>query len=136
MIAGRRSHGILVLGALVAACEWPADAGLHHLRLERIVPPSAYRVWWAETESCSGVQGDFERVRFYLVRAPVGGTGRWFPCESEEGALCSGLWRAPHDIYLAPALVESERLVKHEMLHDLVRVAGHPPVFESCGSLE
>lgn len=93
-------------------------------------PSLQYRAWWAQISQCSGRTGDLPRIRFFVAVHPVSIGGRQFPCG--DGAFCNGIWEAPHDITLAPALTGDERLVKHEMLHELIREAGHPPVFEAC----
>jgi hypothetical protein len=91
-------------------------------------------MWLGETEECSGLTGTLDRISFYRVTAPLSDDGVDFPCGG--GYRCSGLWRAPHDIYLAPAVLRVERLVKHEMLHDLIGAPGHPPIFEACNLLD
>ena len=30
-------------------------------------PPPVYREWWAKTQACSGLSGDFERVRWSTI---------------------------------------------------------------------
>lgn len=114
------------------ACSLGPDADEDTPGLVRTVldPPPEYIVWWRELETCSGLKGDFWRISFLEVVDPVLVDGRQFPCGG--GQLCNGMWEAPHDISLAPRYVNHERLVKHEMLHDLVRSPGHPPVFEAC----
>lgn len=137
MTAHRQARTLVLLAALLAGCEGATELDFPALDLERFEPPSAYGEWWARTEACSGLEAPLARVRFFEVRAPVSRDGTRFPCGDGRRALeCSGVWQAPHDIYLAPALVRHERLVRHEMLHDLVGTPGHPPVFEACGLLE
>ncbi len=89
-------------------------------------PPPQYRAWWAKTEACSGLVGNFDTItwrvtpddHFYIA-------GRWV----------IGAWRTLLDhptIYLAAKYQNSEMIVRHEMLHDLIGVPGHPPLFEQC----
>ena len=92
--------------------------------------PPEYAGWWLEVQACSGLIGHLGQVRFLEVVQPVLADGRQFPCGG--GQYCNGMWEAPHDISLAPRYVHHERLVKHEMLHELVRTPGHPPVFQTC----
>jgi hypothetical protein len=47
-----------------------------------------------------------------------------------------GWWEPPHTIYIAAAHWLDERLVEHEMLHDLLQTGGHPPIFQICGIQE
>lgn len=93
-------------------------------------PPTEYRFWWSQIEECSGITGAFERVRWYEVL----GVDR-FPSPAGETA---GYWTPPHDIYLATfwatdSPIYFQRLVKHEMLHDLTGSGAHGPSFETCG---
>lgn len=82
-----------------------------------MTPPDVYQEWWAKTEACSGLRGDFDRVRWSVVAGPS------FPCASGK---CAGHWEPGHLIYLADAWRTNEMVVRHEMLHDLLDRSGHP----------
>jgi len=97
---------------------------------QRIPTPTEYLPWWEEISACSGESGDVGELRIFVVVSPLALQGAAFPCGTE---LCNGVWESPHDITLAPKHADNETLVKHEMLHDLIGVSGHPPVFEECG---
>lgn len=88
-------------------------------------PPPIYREWWAKTEACSGLTGEFDRIEWLVV------PGYSFACSSGE---CAGHWRRGHLIYLAEEWKMSEMVVRHEMLHDLMNRGGHPdpPFGEGC----
>lgn len=93
-------------------------------------PPVVFDNLWSQVEDCSKLSGDMHRVLWYIVPGTT-----TFPC---RWGNCLGEWSAPHYIYLSDAaahnlLLEDFFTVKHEMLHDLVGHAGHPPVFEQCG---
>lgn len=120
----------VAFATLVAACVDPATGPDRvDLDLARFSPPPAYEVWFEELETCTGETGDFSRFRFFEVRAPL--EGSLFPCDSRSGT-CIGEWKLPYDILLAPQLLDFEGLVKHEMLHALLQVRGHPDVFNRC----
>ena len=88
-----------------------------------LTPPAAYREWWAKTEACSGLSGDFDRIQWSEV------PGYGFKCSS---GTCAGHWEPGHKIYLAQDWKMNEMVVRHEMLHDLVGHSGHPdPPFGS-----
>lgn len=91
-----------------------------------LVAPPAYAQWWAATEACSGLSGDFARLRFEIV------PGRDFPCPSGR---CVGRWEPPSTIYLARDWSGNEMVVRHEMLHALIGRSGHPdpPFKRGCG---
>lgn len=80
-------------------------------------PPPVYRTWWAQTEACSGLAGDFDRVEWLVV------PGHSFPCSSGN---CAGHWQPGHQIFLASDWTMNELVVRHEMLHDLLQHSGHP----------
>lgn len=132
-VSRHRVAGTLVALVGTVACETSTapDALPEALVREVFVAPTTYRSWWADISACSRRTGRFERLRFYSVVSPITPDGTRFPCGG--GLMCNGLWEAPHDITVAPTYMNSERLVKHEMLHDLLGRSGHPPVFEACG---
>jgi hypothetical protein len=82
-----------------------------------MTPPSVYREWWAKTEACSGLRGDFDRVKWSVV------PGHSFPCASGR---CAGHWEPRHEVFIAEQWLMNEMVVRHEMLHDLLDRAGHP----------
>ena len=88
-------------------------------------PPPVYQEWWAKTQACSGLQGDFGRLRFSVI------AGRSFPCSSGQ---CAGHWRNDHHIFLASDWAMDEMVVRHEMLHDMIGMPGHPapPFGQGC----
>jgi hypothetical protein len=109
------------LGAALACAADPAAPELH----QRFDPPAEYREWFAQTEACSRLSGDFERLRFYRV------PGNEFPCPS---GMCVARWIDSHQIYVAEAFLEDEMVLRHEMLHDLIGQPGHPdPPFGQSG---
>lgn len=112
----------LLFAALVltAGCQPEIPTGA-----ARWEPPAVYREWFARTQSCSGLRGDFDRIEWYVV------PGRSFDCASGE---CAGHWQSGHTIFIAEAWVHHEMVVRHEMLHDLVGRTGHPdpPFGDPC----
>jgi hypothetical protein len=80
-------------------------------------PPAVYRDWWAKTEACSGLSGDFDRIQWQVV------PGHSFSCAS---GACAGHWEAGHEIFIAHDWTQNEMVVRHEMLHDLLNRSGHP----------
>ncbi|HYC34070.1 MAG TPA: hypothetical protein VEB59_17390 [Gemmatimonadales bacterium] len=87
--------------------------------------PEIYREWWAKTEACSGLSGDYDRVEWQVV------AGDSFDCKSGQ---CVGHWQPSHQIWIAEPYVNNEMVVRHEMLHDLLNGGGHPnpPFGEGC----
>lgn len=119
----------LLFTVLVLACDLPTGASDWR-------PPAAllveshpdYAGWWRETESCVGLSGDFDVIRWFTV------AGEAF--HTPDHGWASGRWVAPHDIYLAEVHFTSEAVVKHEMIHELLRPgASADPRFEECSGI-
>jgi hypothetical protein len=114
-------HTALLVSALVllGAC------GFDVVGEQAIDAPAKYRTWWAKTEACSGLTGDFDRVEWLQV------PGYGFPCSSGK---CAGHWESDHRIFIAADWADNEMVVRHEMLHDLLHRAGHPspPFGQGC----
>ncbi len=143
---------LLVLGfaAALTACE-QTIFDPDWVTSEEIVPPAVFHdEWWGEICGCAGRETGIKldrESRFNLIR--------WFqvkedniPCVvEEESSWCVGIWKRPHDIYLAGIIFKmmsygewtdayqkhSRRIVQHEMLHDILQTGKHPLVFEECG---
>jgi len=91
-------------------------------------PPPIYSDLWREVEACSGVSGNMDVIRWFMVQ------GGSFLCGLH---FCDGLWVSPHNIYLSDLAAhdlqgDNYLTVRHEMLHELIRKPGHPPVFSQC----
>ena len=97
--------GLFLLVSL-AACETFTTAIENKQPLE---PLPIYVDWWAATESCSGLSGDFSRVQWFTASSIVG-----------DGRLAAGRWSPPHDIIIVRGYEDEPEVVRHEMLHDLL----------------
>jgi len=110
---------ILTGVACTASTDWALDG-------TGFPPPAKYRVLWRTTELCSGMTGDFDAVTWFVTQGSADGdepniTGSWYP----EG----------NRIFLHQTVLDDDKVVRHEMLHALLR-AGHEPAFVgSCGGL-
>jgi hypothetical protein len=117
----RTRHSAIALPLLplaLAACE-SATAPRLPAGAVRFTPPSIYRQWWALTEQCSGRQGDYDAISWYVVP----------DANSLPGTKgLNGIWYGDNRIVLAGAYdgISAGDLVRHEMLHALVREGGHP----------
>ena len=81
-------------------------------------PRAVYERWWAMTEQCSGRSGELSAVRWY--QAP--GDQVWL-----DGKRVQGYWASRGNaIVLAGNFTVDGGLVRHEMLHALLRERGHP----------
>jgi hypothetical protein len=88
----------------------------------RFAPPASYREMWARAETCSGRTGDFDRIRWWVV--PGVSTFEY----DEEVPYADGLWHSDGHITLAGAVLDHPMVVRHEMLHHLLRSDRHPAV--------
>ena len=87
---------------------------------EQFVPPAVYQQWWNLTQECSGLTASFNDVTWYRVPGaadiPLG-----------DGSSVNGRWDATGNrIILAGDSELHGDLVRHEMLHALLRHASHP----------
>jgi hypothetical protein len=109
-----------LLGTL-AACEMLAPPSPLPATAQVMNPPEQYRTWWAETESCSGLQGNFDQINWFVVPDSL-----TFSTSTGEKV---GLWTessAGTRIIIAGAYSGHELVVRHEMLHALLDREGHP----------
>lgn len=109
----------VALLSVVVACESPL-ASLPE-GAQRFEAPSSYALWWTMTESCSGLSGDLESVRWYVV--PGVSSFRL-----DDGSIVAGYWQAAaRRIVLAGESQFQGDIVRHEMLHALLGSAKHHP---------
>ena len=106
---GPRGRAVLACTAVVlAACgDLGFAAGVTGRR--PFDPPATYQPWWSATETCSGRTGRFDRVTWYLADGITG-----------DGKLAFARWSEPHEIVIVHGYEDDERIVRHEMLHDLL----------------
>jgi hypothetical protein len=112
---GRSVPARLVLAAsllmVLSACGFDPEGDVP------LDPPPVYREWFAKTQACSGLKGNFDRLTWSVIEGPS------FRCSSGQ---CAGHWSKNHHIYLAGDWVMDEMVVRHEMLHDMIGIPGHP----------
>jgi hypothetical protein len=86
-----------------------------------ITTPAIYSEWFARTESCSGLQGNLTTVQWYVVPGVE-------TFDTDAGPKV-GMWvkqGGREVIVLAGNYQNHEMVVRHEMLHSLLRAHGHP----------
>lgn len=102
----------------------PADA-------ELFVPPPVYTRWWAMVEECSGVRGSLDKIQWYSAPEQLSNP-------DNSGDRVEGYWsRASNRIVLSRNRTIDGAVVRHEMLHALVRSGGHPRrwFLQDCGGV-
>jgi hypothetical protein len=111
----RRLAVLVLLGACTTLMDQPLPDGA-----EPFVPPAVYQQWWELTEACSGVSANMSEVSWY--RVPGAAT-----IPLADGTAANGRWDAGGNrIVLAGEAELAGDLVRHEMLHALIRLPGHP----------
>lgn len=81
--------------------------------------PEVYAWWWSITEACSGVTGSLSSVAWYVIPG-----ARSFP--GSDGKPVGGMWYARSNrIVLAEEAQLHGDLVRHEMLHALLKAGRH-----------
>jgi predicted small lipoprotein YifL len=118
-----RALPLLLLTAL-AACERLGALTPPPDHAVAFVAPAQFGVWWARTEACAGRQGHFEDISWFVVpdvsqfMTPQGAeVGRWSQGRDGTRIVIAGLY------------LDSELVVRHEMLHALLDREGHPPEY-------
>jgi hypothetical protein len=98
---------------------------------EPFPPPPVYARWWSMVESCSGLRSSLDAIQWYSAPGPLTN-----PENASESI--SGYWSAASNrILLDFNDTINGGVVRHEMLHALLRVAGHPrgAFLGSCGGI-
>lgn len=97
----------------------------------RFAPPAWYAAMYTRLEVCSGLQGDYARVRW--MHAP----GSRVPQSDAGGWAAAMTFPDTHTIVIADFYLGDTVVVEHEAMHDLSRSVTHPPRFfdGSCGDL-
>ncbi|MCU0620085.1 MAG: hypothetical protein MUC69_01125 [Gemmatimonadales bacterium] len=85
------------------------------------VAPAQYADWWSRTEACSLLEGDMQRVEWYVV--PDVAT---FATDQGEKVGIRVQTGDRIRIVLAGHYQMHEMVVRHEMLHALLKEPGHP----------
>lgn len=112
MIAGCRSATPPL--AVVAAAPT-----LGVLYVTRVRPLERWAQVYHEVERCTGLQGHFASVGWYLAPHPM---------PTPEGGITDGWWRKLEDGRREIILVVDDTLqVRHEILHDVLWVSGWRP---------
>jgi hypothetical protein len=131
MRAALASCALLAMVGVASACDAPTGPIVEFPA--RAVPwsaPAQYRFWWTLTEACAARQGDMGRVQWYLWpdSGPILIGGKWY-----DGYW----WQAGSRILLSSGVTDDGQVVRHEMLHELLQLEGHPGEYfdERCGGV-
>ena len=98
---------------------------------EPFSPPPVYARWWSMVESCSGIKSSLDAIQWYAAPGPLTN-----PDNASESI--NGYWSAASNrILLDFNDTINGGVVRHEMLHALLRIAGHPrrAFLDSCSGV-
>ncbi|HTK49428.1 MAG TPA: hypothetical protein VL328_15725 [Gemmatimonadaceae bacterium] len=126
VVAGALCVLAAALGSCADATTAPLPSGS-----QRFTPPEVFRRWWALTEQCSGLTGDYDAITWYVVPGAASIPG-------PDGSPVQGTWELKQDrIVLAGNTQFAGDLVRHEMLHALLRGGDHPrdAFIAKCGGV-
>lgn len=100
--------------AQLVPAQAPADAvrRVPVLYVNQIKPLANYERWYKWAEACTGLKGNYKKVRWYVTPAP------WNDGQ-HGGLLTYGMWQRGNRITLNLPEVNDSVLVIHEVLHDL-----------------
>ena len=109
----------VLAAAAIVSCADSVTAPLP-VGAQRFTPPEVFRRWWALTEQCSGLAGDYDAVTWYVVPGVASIPG-------SDGSPVQGTWELKENrIVLAGDAQFAGDLVRHEMLHALLHGGTHP----------
>jgi len=126
---GRALTAALLLMGL--GCSAPLEPSSHlPAGATALAAPAEYRTWWAKTEACAQLAGDFDQVHWYVVPGVT-------TFETDIGEKV-GLWSRDGNIVsitVAGDYADTELVVRHEMLHAILNRGGHPEEYfvTRCG---
>ncbi len=117
--------GLLTGCASLSPSEVPLPLGATEMPV-----PVSYQEWHAKTEACSGLSGDFSTIKFYVVHG--------VETFSTKAGAKVGEWTSngvTSRIVIAGNYRGHEMVVRHELLHSLLREEGHPTAYfvDRCG---
>jgi len=122
------SFQLIAAVAFATACERIVDPALPSTA-STFSPPIVYSRWWTLVESCSGISRPLRDVTWYSI------PGSAFQL---NGNIVTGYWTSGSNrIVLADSARLDGSVVRHEMLHALIRQSGHPrsAFLEKCAGL-
>lgn len=114
---------LFVAGALlsvsgITACDRLVDPPLP-VDARQISPPAVYSTWWDMTRACSGLPGPLSAISWYVSDEALR--------DPKTGETLLAYWSAASNRVVINSLyVREGSIVRHEMLHALLRNGGHP----------
>ena len=125
----RRTSVLLLALIALVGCEPPWVVDLEQ-PMEEV--PEAYSIWFKQVAHCMGMDAEATEERFSVIRWYQGVEIR----NPSEGKYALGLWESPHKITIRSDLSEVDYVVKHELVHELLRDGSHnQEYFRMCAGV-
>lgn len=121
---GIRLVGVVWATVVVGSCSAFGPSAHLPAGAVQIAAPREFAAWFARTERCSGISGQFQQIQWFVV--PGAET-----FDTREGRKV-GMWEKNGSvtrIIVAGRYTQHEMVVSHEILHHLLDREGHPPEF-------
>ena len=110
--------GLAVVSLAIVVCTSVTEPVLPKDAME-FSPPPVYSAWWNMTQTCSRLTGSLGAVTWYTTDEVVH--------DISSGDVIAGYWvPGSNRIVLNSAVMMDGGIVRHEMLHALIRHGGHP----------
>ncbi len=118
---------VTVSGACAALTSCESSGGFAPPDGTPIVAPSHFRSLWRTVEACSGQMANFHAIDWYSAPGALAGG---------DGETAGWWWSAKDRIYINEDYLDDANVVRHEMLHAIVRGSSHSTEFvDECGGL-
>jgi hypothetical protein len=95
---------------VLAACDLFGPEVLFVNRRPMVPVPNVYAEWYAATERCLVVSGDFGAVRWFLADSVIMGS-----------TAQAGVLRFPNEITMFARVAQAEWAVRHEAAHHILQ---------------
>lgn len=95
-----------------------------------IAPLPQYALWWSMTEACSGIRGDMSRIKWFSH------PDRPLASDPQSDSPVAGeYYYDSKSVVLVESQLSNPTIVRHEMLHALMGIRGHPAAQfrDACG---
>ena len=113
-----RLTGLAVLSLAIVVCTSATEPVLPK-DAQEFSPPPVYSTWWNMTQGCSRLAGSLSAVTWYSTEEVVH--------DLSSGEVIAGYWvPGSNRIVLNSSVMMDGGVVRHEMLHALIKHGGHP----------
>ncbi len=119
----------LFVVAAAVGCDKRITEPLPETGAAEFTPPAQYALWWEMAQACSGLRRDMREIRWLTDPSSSPRT-----LEGTADTVVGEWYAGTSSIVLAREYINDPSVVRHEMLHALIRDPGHPAALfrDSC----